>query len=129
MGVDTTTAEARAVTSRLVLIMRSVTAYDPKVTTQTAFAEAIKTNKIAISKWIGGEAQATVKDIVNVCKRFRANPIYIILGTGDMFLTQPKEMKNTSVEMTLAELNLRLSQLEIDHRKNLISPENGKKKR
>lgn len=129
MASNELSAEGKAVTSRMLMIMRALIAYDAKVKNQSEFAEALGIGNVAISQWIAGVRTATVKDIVRACSTFRANPIFLLLGTGDMFLNKPQEMKTSSIEMTLAELNLRVGQLEILNRKAEREVQNGKKKR
>lgn len=117
--------ENRVVTDRAIKVIRAVLATDAKFTTQNMIAEKLDVSKQTLSKWMIGESFVTIRDLVRICQRFGASPTYLILGIGEMFIKPNADLHKSTVEMTLADMNNRIGELEITFRKQL----NGKKKR
>lgn len=97
------------VTARLIEVMKSVIESDPLIKNQIGFAKAIDVHPVVLSRWVQQTASCTLENVVNLCNRFQANPIYLIMGVGEMFLYQERPR----VEIQMAELLRRLNLLEI----------------
>lgn len=69
----------------MIKAMKAVIATSETVLTKKDFADSIGTTQQAISRWNSREANCTVENIAAACKKFRINPEYIILGSGEMF--------------------------------------------
>ena len=116
---------SKAVTDRAVKIIKAVIATHPKIRNQSLMAETLGVSKQTLSKWTSNEGYITIPHLVNICSRLKANPFYLLIGTGDMFLGGVTSIKKNDVEMTLVDLSVRIAELEVNLKKN----KNGKEKR
>ena len=121
--------EGKAVTDRAAKVIRAAIATHPKITTQSLMAETLGVSKQTLSKWMTGEGHITIPDLVSLVKLLKANPYYLIIGTGDMFIAGSDTSMKNNLEMSLADISVRLSDLEIAARRSGITSQNGKKKR
>jgi transcriptional regulator with XRE-family HTH domain len=116
---------ARAITQRMLTVMRSIIASDPQVKNQEQFAKAIGIVKQALSRWKSGQANSTLENVAQVCHRFKVNPSYLIMGVGDVFLYSESKV---NIEHRVAELQLSVSQLQMQMSK-MKKPSSGLSKR
>lgn len=82
------TASARAVTSRAVEIIRFLVDTDSRYPSARDIAKALGISEVVVSKWVTGVSNITTSDLVNFCNRFRANPMYLVLGMGEPLLSK-----------------------------------------
>ena len=107
------TAPTKAITSRVADLIADILAKDPKANQKT-FAQAIDAHPVVVSRWMKGQSSCTLDDVSRICSRYRVNPTWLIMGTGSRYLVSGTETEQVKLEMQVADMNIRLSALEIE---------------
>lgn len=100
----------RVITSRIVEVMNELIA-SRKVKNQNIFADIIGVKPPVVSRWVKQKSWATLDDVVTLCVKLKVSPMWIILGTGEMFLNKTT---GKQLERQMADLNTRLAELEVE---------------
>lgn len=105
------TKKTEAVTGRFLAAMHEIIKKNKidkgRIATRQAFAESIGQSPQNFAKLNNNGQHVSMSIIAEVCRKYRVNPTYLILGEGDMFLSDDLRGKITEIEKRLLRLEKR----------------------